>query len=155
MLLSRVFPFSQLTSMWYLLKSKSKVKMAQSCPTLCDPVDCSPQSSSVHGILQARILEWLAIPFSSRSSQPRNQTWISCMQADSLPSEPPGKLYFYFFAIIVIKHYVIKTYLWAGTYLKSFPFLSPSKPSLCLQFLSLSFSQHLAHHTLIYCQCFL
>ena len=39
---------------------------AQSCPTLCDPVDCSPPGSSVHGILQARILEWVAISFSSR-----------------------------------------------------------------------------------------
>ena len=42
-----------------------KVLVAQSCPTLCDPVDCSPSDSSVHGILQARILEWVAIPFSS------------------------------------------------------------------------------------------
>ena len=44
------------------------VLVAQSCPTLCDPKDCSPPVSSVHGILQARILEWLAIPFSRVSS---------------------------------------------------------------------------------------
>ena len=55
---------------FYLLK----VKVAQSCPTLCDPIDCSPQGSSVHGILQARILEWVAVPFSKGSSQPRD--WI-------------------------------------------------------------------------------
>ena len=42
------------------------------------PVDCSPPDSSVHGILQARILEWLAIHFSRKSSWPRNRTWVSC-----------------------------------------------------------------------------
>ena len=47
-------------------------------PTLCDPVDCSPPVSSVHGILQARLLEWVAISFSRGSSQPRNQTQVSC-----------------------------------------------------------------------------
>ena len=49
----------------------------QSCSTLCNPMGCSPPVSSVHGILQARILEWIAIPFSRRSSWTRNQTWIS------------------------------------------------------------------------------
>ena len=46
----------------------------QSCPTLCDPVDCSPPGSSVHGILQARILEWVAISFSRGSYRPRDWT---------------------------------------------------------------------------------
>ena len=55
------------------------VLVAQLCPTLCDPTDCSPPGFSVHGILQARILEWIAIPFSRRTSQPRNQTLVSCM----------------------------------------------------------------------------
>ena len=50
---------------------KSESQVAQSCPTLCDPVDCSPPGSSVHGILQARILEWVAISFSRGSSRPR------------------------------------------------------------------------------------
>ena len=50
------------------VKVKVKVLVAQSCPTLWDPMDCSPRGSSVHGILQARILEWVAIPFSRRSS---------------------------------------------------------------------------------------
>ena len=45
---------------------------------LCDPRDCSPPGSSVHGILQARILEWVAISFSRGSSPPRDQTWVSC-----------------------------------------------------------------------------
>ena len=58
---------------------KVKVLVAQLCPTLCDPMDCSLPGSSVHGIFQARILEWVAIPFSRRSSQPRNQTQVSCV----------------------------------------------------------------------------
>ena len=49
----------------------------QSCPTLCDPMDFSPPGSSVHGVLQARILEWVAISFSRGSSQPRDQTRVS------------------------------------------------------------------------------
>ena len=46
-------------------------EVAQSCPTLCDPMDCSLPGSSVHGILRARVLEWVAISFSRGSSQPR------------------------------------------------------------------------------------
>ena len=55
--------------------------VTQSCLTLtlCDNTDCSPQSSSVHGILQARILEWIVIPFSKGSSWPRDQTQVSCI----------------------------------------------------------------------------
>ena len=52
-------------------------EVTQSCPTLCDPVDCSPPGSSVHGILQARILEWVAISFSWGSSPARDRTQIS------------------------------------------------------------------------------
>ena len=51
--------------------------LAQSCLTLCDPMDCSPPGSSVHGILQARILECVAMPSSRGSSQPRDQTQVS------------------------------------------------------------------------------
>ena len=52
---------------------------AQSCPTLCDPLDCSSPGSSVHGISQARILEWVAIPYSRGSSRPRDRTHVSCI----------------------------------------------------------------------------
>ena len=52
-------------------------EVAQSCPTLCNPVDCSPPGSSIHGILQARILEWVAISFSRGSSWPRDRTQVS------------------------------------------------------------------------------
>jgi len=54
----------------------------------CDPMDCSPPGSSVHGLLQARILEWVAISFSRASSPHRDQRRISCLQADSLLCEP-------------------------------------------------------------------
>ena len=54
-------------------------EVIQSCPTLCDPMDYSPPGSSIHGILQARILEWVAISFSRGSSQPRDQTQVSCI----------------------------------------------------------------------------
>ena len=53
------------------------VVVAQSCLTLCDPMDCNLPGSSVHGILQARIQEWVAISISRGSSQPRDQTWVS------------------------------------------------------------------------------
>ena len=55
---------------------KVKVKVAQSCVSLCDPMDCSRPGFSVHGIFQARILEWVAIPFLRRSSQPRDQAQV-------------------------------------------------------------------------------
>ena len=55
------------------------VLVAQSCPILCDPMDCNLPDSSVHGILQARILEWVAISYSRESSWPRNRTHISCI----------------------------------------------------------------------------
>ena len=63
-----------------------KVKVAQSCPTLCNHMDYT-----VHGILQGRIPEWVAFPFSRGSSQPRDQTQVSVLQVDSLPAETPGK----------------------------------------------------------------
>ena len=56
----------------YPLHLLEEVIVPQSCPTLCDPIDCSLPGSSVRGILQPRILEWVAIPFSRGSSQPRN-----------------------------------------------------------------------------------
>ena len=55
---------------------------AQSCLSLCHPMDCNPPDSSVHGIFQARILEWFAISYSRESSQPKEQTrisWVSCI----------------------------------------------------------------------------
>ena len=62
-----------------LVGNEVKVLVAQLCQTLCDPMDCSPPGSSVHGILQARIVEWVIIPFSKGSSRPRDQTQVSCI----------------------------------------------------------------------------
>ena len=60
-------------------KDRPHCSVTQSCPTLYNPIECSPPDSSVNGISQARILEWVAISFSWGSSQPRNWTHISCI----------------------------------------------------------------------------
>ena len=73
-----------------------RAKSLQLCPTVCDPLDCSPPGSYVHGTLQGRILEsileWVAMPFSRGSSRPKDQTHISCVSCaaggSSLPSHP-------------------------------------------------------------------
>ena len=87
---------------WLMLRQYQRTSFAHNCmpassvtqswPTLCDRRDYSPPGSSVLDIFQARILEWIAISSSRRSSQPRDQTRISCIslnwQADSLPLNP-------------------------------------------------------------------
>ena len=73
------------------LPLKVKVLITQLCSTLCNPMDHSPAGSSVQGILQASIVEWVAIPFSGASSQPRDRTLISCIADGFLTTEPPGK----------------------------------------------------------------
>ena len=67
-----------------LQKKKKKSEVTQSCPTLCDPMDCRRLGSSIHRIFQARILEWIAISFSKGSSPPRDWTQVSCI---------PGRLW--------------------------------------------------------------
>ena len=83
----------------------------QSCPTFCDPMDCSPLGSPVPGILQARILEWVAMPSSRASSQPRGQIcifWISCIAGGFFTTELMGKP--------PQRHYV----MWKKTYTHKF-----------------------------------
>ena len=63
-----------------------KLRVAQSCPTLCNPMDYT-----AHGILQVRILEWVALPFSRGSSQPRDQTQVPRIADGFLPTEPQRK----------------------------------------------------------------
>ena len=65
--------------------------VAQYYPTYCDPMDCSPPSPSVHGISQARLLEWVAISFSRGSFQPRHGTRVSCIDRRFSTTQPPGK----------------------------------------------------------------
>ena len=61
-------------------------KLLQLCPTLCNPMDCNLAGFSVHGILQARIPEWVGMPSSRASSQPRDWTLSPALQVDSLPT---------------------------------------------------------------------
>ena len=76
--------YTKIQKLWELSSNFSvTVLVAQSCPTLGNPMDGGLPSSSIHGIFQARILEWIAIPFSRGSSQLRDQTWVSCI-ADRL-----------------------------------------------------------------------
>ena len=70
-----LLPFPQISLSIYLI---SACMHAQSFPTLCAPMGCNPRGSSVHGLFQARILEWVAISLSSRSSWPKDWTVISC-----------------------------------------------------------------------------
>ena len=79
-------PFSRRLS-----SSVCVVSCFKSCPSLCDPMDSSQPGSSVHGILQARILEWVAMPSSRRSSSPRDQTCISCLAGRFFTADPPGR----------------------------------------------------------------
>ena len=64
----------------YISIYESESEIVQLCPILCDSMDCSLPASSIHGISQARILEWVAISFSRGSSLSRDQTWVSCIQ---------------------------------------------------------------------------
>ena len=79
------FPIKQRIYPLLLLPSLSCVRL------FCDPMDCSPPGSSVHGISQARILEWVAISFSRESSRPRDRTWVCCIMGGFFTTEPPGK----------------------------------------------------------------
>ena len=86
---SYYFPFLSITNiMANNTASLVKVKATQSCPTLCDRMDCIPAVSSVYGILQARILEWVAIPFSRDLPNSGIEPGSPALQADSLLSEP-------------------------------------------------------------------
>ena len=75
---AQIYTITQINIRYILLRErKVKVLDTKLNLSLCDPMDCSPPGSSVHGILQVRILEWLAIPFSRGSSWPRDQTQVS------------------------------------------------------------------------------
>ena len=102
------------------------------CPTLCNPMDCSPPSSSVHGILQARILEWVAISSSRGYSQPRDRT-RSCLAGGFFTTESPEK--------IKINYTSIKINMACGLVSESCPtFLTPWT-LVCQAPLSMGFSR--------------
>ena len=72
------------------MKVKSESEVTQSCLTLLDPMDCSLPGSSVHGIFQARVLEWVAISFSRGSSRSRDRTCSSCIAGGIFITEASG-----------------------------------------------------------------
>ena len=67
--------------------------LTQSYPIVYDPMDCSPLGFSVHGILQARILEWVAFPSPGHIPYPGIEPGFPALQVDTLPTEPPGRLH--------------------------------------------------------------
>ena len=67
------------SSRQYKKERKKESEVAQSCPTLCDHVDCSLPGSSVHGVLQPKIVEWVAISFFRGSSRSKGRTWVTCI----------------------------------------------------------------------------
>ena len=73
----------------------------------CDPVDCSLPGSSVHGIFQARILEWVSISYPRGSSLPRDQTQVSCIAGEFFTAEPPGKTVWMLENVQMLDYYVL------------------------------------------------
>ena len=116
---------------------------SQSCLTLCNPMDCSPPGSSVRGILQARLLAWVAMPSSRGSSQPRDRTQVSSIAGGILTAELPGvpnwwqywpskllySFFFFFQSSLVHGQRVVS--LWKSNWGKSFltPLSSSTKHS--------------------------
>ena len=107
------------------------VLFTQSCLTLCDPMDCSPPGFSVHGILQARILECVAISFSRGSSRPRDQTHVSCIAGGLFTTEPPGKPHSKFTYILLCLSFFFLNHSLTGVFVcllkKRFSFLKSLK----------------------------
>ena len=96
--------------------------VTQSCPTLCDAMGCSPPGSSVHGILQARILEWLPCCPQRGSFQPRIEPRSPTLQADSLPSQPPRFVYLSFCRSVNFCFYMLTlccSCIWFSTFMSS------------------------------------
>ena len=110
-LLSRLppsFPISITNSFWFICVCVC-VLVAQSCPSLCNPVDCSPTGSSVHRFLQAKILEWVAISSSKGSSQPRDQTQVFCIAGRffTIRAKREVHIYIHIYTYIYIHTYIL------------------------------------------------
>ena len=131
--------------LYQLNHQRSESEVAQSCPTLCNPMDCSLSGSSVHRIFQARILEWVAISFSRRSSQPRDWTQVSCIVgrcftvwATRDTAEPPGKLGILkplpMFKIGCLDYWVVGVFIYSGWKFFVKYVLQLCSPTLCLAY---------------------
>ena len=115
---------------------ESESKVTQSCPTLCDPMDCNLPGSSIHGIFQARALEWLPLPSPGYLPNPGTEPRSPTLWADTLPSEPPGKPNLkicckyiknvYNFNAIISCEIIENTYIGLGVW-----FLAQSSPNPC------------------------
>ena len=107
-----------------------------------NPMDCSPSGSSFHGILQARLLQWVAVPFSRGSSQPRDWTWVSGIAGKLLPSEPPGK---HSHQLVTCNHYglilLCLSYSWDSAVLVTFLSSFQQMPFIYLLFYFLTMLQ--------------
>ena len=100
--------------MFSLDDMKVKVLVDQLCLTLYDPLDYSPPSSSVHGIVQVRILEWLAIPFSRGSSWPRDRSHISWISGRFYTVRPTGEAPYsiYSYKILAVFSVLYNIFIW-------------------------------------------
>ena len=87
----RMAPRSSALAGFFTTETPGKPRKSAMPQSLCNPMGSSPPGSSVHGILQASMLEWVVIAFSRGSSNPGIELRSPSLQADSLPSEPPGK----------------------------------------------------------------
>ena len=107
--------FSELSplSLFQCYKTALKVKVIQSCPTLCDPMNFI-----VHGILQARILEWVAFPFSRGSSQPRDWTQVSCIAGEFFTSWATREAQLLLWSLKLKMISILKTETWPPTVAK-------------------------------------
>ena len=105
--------------------------ITQLCPTLCSPMNCSPPDSSVHGIFQARILEWVAIPFSQGSSQPRDQTQVSHIVGRFFTNEPPGKSWTKFSSVQSFSHVRLFATPWTSAHQASLSITNSYHPNPC------------------------
>ena len=104
---------------------KVNMLVAQLCLALCNPVDISSPGSSVHGISQARILEWVAIPFSRGSSWPRDWTWVSCIVGRRFTVWTTRKVINVFFQMYFFNLFMSE-YVWDFTYLPNKAFRFPA-----------------------------
>ena len=94
-------------------KVKSESEVAQSCPTLSDPMDCSPPGSSIHGIFQAKVLEWGAISFSERPWSPRQIRWTGHSSRELCPVTSRSK-----YTLIIDDRIIMTMYWHSGWYFK-------------------------------------
>ena len=118
------------------------VLVTQTCLTLYNPVDCNQLGSSFHGIFQARILEWVVIPFSTGSSRPRDQTQISCIAGGFLTIWAPREA---LFCVCVFKSYSLQL---------TCAFIAPGTLSFLLRviFSEMSHSLKQSTHSIIFAE---